>query len=208
MHEALRGNFILRGGTALHMFHAPMQRLSVDLDLIYCGDADLGDQMADTLESVPSQFGIPIPKSHFFPEFMFWEVAYTPPDIRDGSCPDTISGDLIFRSETLLYPPQWIASHALGLYRTQEVLTAHPYDVAAGKLNALTGRIKARDLYDVSMISQLPGWDTRLVQDSFIMAQAKQGRDVRWDFVPKGLGPVDNLFLMHIGINPIPRYSG
>ena len=140
-----------------------MQRLSVDLDLIYCGDADLRDQMVDTLESVPSQFGIPIPKSHFFPEFMFWEVAYTPPDIRDGSFLDTISVDLIFHSETLLYPPQWTASHALGLYRNQEVLTAHPYDVAAGKLNALADRTKARDLYDASMISQLPGWDARIV---------------------------------------------
>ena len=79
---------------------------------------------------------------------------------------------------------------------TQEVLTAHPYDVAAGKLNALADRTKARDLYDASMISQLPGWDTRFVQDSFIMAQAKQGRDERPPSAPRVAKPARTAGIM------------
>lgn len=58
-HEALQGEFILYGGTALHMFHGPTERLSVDLDLMYCGGPDLAsrERMHGALKSVLQSFG-------------------------------------------------------------------------------------------------------------------------------------------------------
>ena len=76
-HKDLQGDFILYGGTALHMFYAPIHRLSVDLDLIYGGEGkpDALERTQDALEEVFRRFGTPIHKGFFaHREFMLWEV--------------------------------------------------------------------------------------------------------------------------------------
>ena len=188
-HEDLQGRFVLYGGTALHMFHASMERLSVDLDLIYCGNvlSDL-ERTQDALKGVLRRFGETLPaKRDRHIGYRLWEILYTVKS-EDRHVPiDVIKLDISFEPEILLYPPQRLVAHSMGPYQTREILIAAPYDVAAGKLNALIGRSKARDLYDVRLISQSPAWNRQRVQKSFLASQANQGVDVRTDLSPKGL---------------------
>lgn len=189
-HKDLRGDFILYGGTALHMFYVPIHRLSVDLDLIYCGgdEPDALERTQDALEEVFRRFGTPIHKGLFTRrEFMLWEVIYPVQSHAPYTPIDSIRIDMNFQPETLLYPRQWLPSHRLGAYQTRDVLIADPYDVAAGKLNALLGRTKTRDLYDVNLLSNSPDWDIRRVQNAFLASHAKKGVDVRTRISPKGL---------------------
>ena len=67
----------------------------------------------------------------------------------------------------------------MGRFQARDIRTVHAYEVAAGKLTALLQRRKARDLYDVSLLSQAPQWDFAQLQRTFLEANARQGRDVR-----------------------------
>lgn len=172
-HEALQGEFILYGGTALHMFHGPTERLSVDLDLMYCGGHDLAsrERMHGALKSVWQSFGdTQPPRLSLSRDNSLWVTLYTPQAAYRRAPTDFIRVDVSFQPETLLYPPQWIPSRPQGSYRTQDVLTADPYDVAAGKLHALLNRCETRDLFDVRLISQSPAWDNQRVRDAFMTA--------------------------------------
>lgn len=181
-HEALQGEFILYGGTALPMFHGPTERLSADLDLIYCGGQDLAsrERMHGALKSVLQSFGeTQPPRLSLSGDNSLWVTLYTPQAAYRHAPADFMRVDANFQSEILLYPPQWLPSRALGSYRTQDVLTADPYDVSTGKLHALLNQCATRDLFDARLISQSPAGDNQRVRDAFMTAQKNQRQDFR-----------------------------
>ena len=177
-HEALQGEFIPYGGTALPMFHGPTERLSVDLDLIYCGGHDLAsrERMHGALQSVLPSFGETQPPRL---SNSLWMTLYTPQAAYRHAPADFMRVDVSFQSEILLYPPQWLPSRTLGSYRTQDVLTADPYDVSTGKLHALLNRCETRDLFDARLIIQSPAWNNQRVRDAFMTAQKNQRQNFR-----------------------------
>lgn len=118
-HAALRGQFILRGGTALHMFYLDAQRLSVDIDLIYGGSNEprTVDRIADALQEIMKRTAFyALPKGEFRrQEFMLWEVVYHCAAPDAPSRIDTLRVDIDFQSEVLQHQPVLRSSYPLAL---------------------------------------------------------------------------------------------
>lgn len=189
-HAALRGQFILRGGTALHMFYLDAQRLSVDIDLIYGGSKEprTVDRIADALQEIMKRTAFyALPKGEFRrQEFMLWEVVYHCAAPDAPSRIDTLRVDIDFQSEVLQHQPVLRSSYPLGPYQARDILVADSYDVCVGKLEALQGRSEARDLYDAYLLSAWPDWDFDRLQRTYLGVHVIRERDPRW-IKPKGL---------------------
>ena len=81
--------------------------------------------------------------------------------------------------------PQERTSHALGQQQACGIRVADPYEVAAGKMNALIGRREVRDLYDASALHR-SGWDKKRMQQVFLAVNEAKGRNVH-AMQPQGL---------------------
>lgn len=182
-HAGLRACLALRGGTALHWFCLDeAQRLSVDIDLVYTGPAGAPlHEMRAALRGVLQREGIAVHHAVPYPEPNpeLWQVAYECQAPETQGLADRLVIDLDVRPAPPIHDQERRTSHALGRFQARDIRTVHAYEVAVGKLTALMHRRKARDLYDVSLLSRAQQWDFAQLQRTFLEANARQGRDVR-----------------------------
>ena len=200
-HEGLRKCLVLRGGTALHLFCMNMQRLSVDIDLIYTGSANKSciNEMQSSLRNVLKQQGVGVYHSVPFPESNpeLWQVVYNSQSPEALGLVDNLVIDIDMRPKPLIHATEIRTSLPLGQHQAQDIRTVHSYEVASGKLTALMYRRKVRDLYDVSAMKRSEQWDRTQLQRTFLESNARQGKDIR-GAAPLGLTWNPQSLRMHL----------
>jgi hypothetical protein len=155
-HEATAGRWVLKGGTALNLFHLGMPRLSVDLDLNY-----VGHEGVEELKAERPRFEQALALCARLEDC---EVQRQPPDHAGGKYrlryPSLNGGarDLELDVNYVQRVP------LLGVERRKLTLTGvgdvevpllHIAELAAGKFAALASRAAARDYFDADRLLEV-----------------------------------------------------
>ena len=149
-HPALRGKWVLKGGTALNLFVLCHPRLSVDIDLNYIGALEREDMLADrprieqAARAVFSREGFAVrrvPSEHAGGK---WRLSY--PSFTGQ--PANLDVDFNFMYRQPLWEIRHADSHPLGEFQARGIPVLDLHELVAGKLSALFSRRQARDLFD------------------------------------------------------------
>ena len=149
-HPFLADKLALKGGTALNLFHYPLPRLSVDVDLNYIGSADretmLGEKpgIEKAIEGVCQRLGVSVRRRPAEHSGGKWSLRY-PSVLTPGG---NLELDLNYLLRVPLWPVQWLRSVPLGDRSCAEIPVLDLHELAAGKLAALFARSAPRDVFD------------------------------------------------------------
>jgi len=157
----LSERLVLKGGTALNVFHLGLDRLSVDIDLNYIGaldravmeterptvDAAINRLLASQGYSVRRQ-----PDEHAGGK---WLARYA--SALGGNA--TLELDVNYMARQPLFGAARMESVPLSDMRARDVLVLDLHEIVAGKLVALIDRHAARDLFDARRILSIDGLD-------------------------------------------------
>ncbi len=173
--------FALKGGTALNMFFAALDRLSVDIDLNYVGEADMAkmkedrpgleDRILRLLES-KGYSARREPSGHAGGKWIFRYAS-----VLGGAGSIAIDINYLFR--TPLFGVNRIPSATLAGYGAKAVPVLDIHEIVAGKLVALITRQTARDLFDAHRIAAMPGLDWTKIRLAALMIGAS-ARSLDW----------------------------
>ena len=152
------GRFALRGGTALHLVHSDMSRLSVDVDLDYVGSADAESAAAvrpvllASLGAAAGVRGYSVVEERLSHALAHLRLAYRDAQGR----PASIRVDVNFLDRVPILPPvrrqlRHPFSDDLAALMLQ---TLDLPELAATKTVALARRHAPRDLFDVALLVQ------------------------------------------------------
>lgn len=171
----------LKGGTALNVFHAALDRLSVDIDVNYVGEADkarmdedrpgLEDRILRLMES-KGYSARREPSEHAGGKWIFRYAS-----ALGGAGSIEIDINYLFR--TPLFGVGRMPSAALGDYRATAVPVLDIHEIVAGKLVALITRRTARDLFDAHRIIAMPDLDWAKIKLATLMIGAS-ARSFDW----------------------------
>ena len=177
----LRGQFALKGGTALNVFHLDLDRLSVDIDLNYIGARDLETMKAER-NKVEDALNRLL-------EFQGYTVRRQPGDHAGGKWimrfasalgqNATLEVDLNYMARQPLFGTRRMSSVTFGGMRANDVLVLDIHEIVAGKLVALFDRHAARDLFDARRILEIPELDWKKIKAAFLAFGACTRRDWR-----------------------------
>jgi predicted nucleotidyltransferase component of viral defense system len=149
-HPFLKARIVLKGGTALNLFHFDVPRLSVDIDLNYIGAAHRGAMLAErpkleqAVQAVCSRADLTIkrmPSEHAGGK---WRLTYVAANGGSGN----LELDVNFMLRTPLWAPKIAQCFAVGSFKAAPVPVLDPHELAAGKLAALLARSANRDIFD------------------------------------------------------------
>lgn len=177
----LSERLVLKGGTALNVFHLGLDRLSVDIDLNYIGaldravmeterptvDAALNRLLASQGYSIRRQ-----PDEHAGGK---WLARYA--SALGGSA--TLELDVNYMARQPLFGAARMGSRPLGEMQASDVLVLDLHEIVAGKLVALVDRHAARDLFDARRILSIEGLDWGGIKASVLAIGACGRRDWR-----------------------------
>jgi predicted nucleotidyltransferase component of viral defense system len=161
--ERLGDELLLRGGTALNLFHLDLPRLSVDIDLDFVGAADAEQAQARRLEllaeldALAGSAGYEVAQERASYAMAHLRLHYVGADGRSAQ----LKLDVNFLDRVpVLAPTRSPLRHPFGddLPAIEMQTFALP-ELAAAKTIALLRRALARDLFDVAMLAELPGID-------------------------------------------------
>jgi predicted nucleotidyltransferase component of viral defense system len=170
--------FALKGGTAINLFHLPMPRLSVDIDLTYLSIEDRDTSLAEAraaLERIVSSMVSASPNLNAQVEVKAADVLRAWVSARNARIKIELSP--VFRGA--LAPPVEMEVHAqvqeaLG-YATMQVLQTP--DLYGGKICAALDRQHPRDLFDVHLLLRDSGL-TRDVFEAFLVYLISSSRPI------------------------------
>lgn len=174
--ERLGDELLLRGGTALNLFHLDVPRLSVDIDLDFVGAADAEQAQARRLELLAELEALARPTGY---EVAQERASYAMAHLRlhyvsaDGLSAQ-LKLDVNFLDRVpVLAPARSALRHPFGddLPAIEMQTFALP-ELAAAKTIALFRRALARDLFDVAMLAELPGIDDELLRTVLVVRGA------------------------------------
>lgn len=177
----LAGRLILKGGTALNVFHLPLSRLSVDIDLNYVGALDRRAMEADrpqvdtALNRLLTALGYAVrrqPDDHAGGK---WVARYA--SVLGGG--GTLEVDVNYMARQPLFGWAPMTSADLGGVQAAAVPVLDIHEIIAGKLVALIDREAARDLYDARRILAIDGLDWSLIKAAVLAYGAAGRRDWR-----------------------------
>jgi predicted nucleotidyltransferase component of viral defense system len=177
----LSNRLVLKGGTALNVFHLGLDRLSVDIDLNYVGaldravmeterpavDAALNRLLVSQGYSIRRQ-----PDEHAGGK---WIGRYA--SALGGNA--TLEVDVNYMARQPLFGAARMNSVALGEMRATDVLVLDIHEIVAGKLAALIDRHAARDLFDARRILSIDGLDWKQIKAAVLALGASGRRDWR-----------------------------
>lgn len=179
--SVLAERLVLKGGTALNVFHLGLDRLSVDIDLNYVGALDRTVMEAErpTVDAalnrllVSQGYGIRRqPDEHAGGK---WMGRYT--SALGGNA--TLEVDVNYMARQPLFGATRMTSAPLGHMRARDVLVLDIHEIVAGKLVALIDRHAARDLFDARRILSLDGLDWSRIKTAVLALGASGRRDWR-----------------------------
>ncbi|MFD3266391.1 nucleotidyl transferase AbiEii/AbiGii toxin family protein [Phenylobacterium ferrooxidans] len=177
----LANRLVLKGGTALNVFHLALDRLSVDIDLNYVGALDRADMEADrpevdaALNRLLTAQGYAIrrqPDDHAGGK---WIGRFASAMGGGGS----LEVDINYMSRQPLFGAVKMDSVDLGGVRASGVAVLDLHEVVAGKLVALIDRNAARDLFDARRILDIDGLDWAKIKAAVLAYGAAGRRDWR-----------------------------
>ncbi len=164
----------LKGGTALNVFHADLDRLSVDIDVNYVGavekekmDADRPG-LEDRIERLMESKGYTArrePSEHAGGK---WIYRYA--SALGGA--GTIEIDINYLYRGPLYGVDRMPSAVIGSYQATNVPVLDLHEIVAGKMVALVTRRTARDLFDTHRIIAMRGLDWAKIKAATLMIGA------------------------------------
>ena len=151
--SAFKDKFVLKGGTAINLVYTDLKRLSVDIDLDYCGSLDRNTTIEERkliekeLDDYMLQEEYQIsPKSRS--SFALLAKIYKYENASGN--PDTIKVDINFMDRVHLYPIKQTTVHYFD--KTVTLKTPNIEELFGMKINALIDRSKPRDLYDTAFL--------------------------------------------------------
>ena len=177
----LAERLVLKGGTALNVFHLQLDRLSVDIDLNYIGALDRGEMAADrpnidaALDRLLTAQGYAVrrrPEDHAGGKWI----------ARFGSAlggAATLEVDINYMSRQPLFGWGRMDSITLGGTGVVGAPVLDIHEVVAGKLVALIDRRAARDLFDARRILDIPDLDWTKIKAAVLAYGASGRRDWR-----------------------------
>ena len=175
--RVLADRLVLKGGTALNLFHLGLDRLSVDIDLNYVGALDRATMEAErpdvdaALDRLLSSQGYGIrrrPDEHAGGK---WLARYV--SALGGNA--TLEIDINYMARQPLFGTARMESLPLGGMRAKDVLVLDLHEIVAGKLVALIDRHAARDLFDARRILSIDGLDWDRIKAA-VLAMGSGGR--------------------------------
>lgn len=179
--RVLSERLVLKGGTALNVFHLGLDRLSVDIDLNYVGALDRAAMETErpdveaALNRLLASQGYDIrrkPDEHAGGK---WIMRFA--SALGGNA--TLELDVNYMARQPLFGAARVSSVPLGDVRARDVLVLNLQEVVAGKLVALFDRHAARDLFDARRILSLNGLDWKSIKAAFLASGACARRDWR-----------------------------
>jgi predicted nucleotidyltransferase component of viral defense system len=177
----LADRLVLKGGTALNVFHLQLDRLSVDIDLNYVGALERAAMEADrpqvdaALNRLLAAQGYAVrrqPEDHAGGKWI----------ARFGSAlggAATLEVDINYMSRQPLFGSSRMASIDLSGTRAADVAVLDLHEIVAGKLVALIDRQAARDLFDARRILAIPNLDWANIKAAVLAYGAAGRRDWR-----------------------------
>jgi len=177
----LSERLVLKGGTALNVFHLGLDRLSVDIDLNYVGALDRAAMEAErptvdaALNRLLASQGYNIrrqPDEHAGGK---WLSRYA--SALGGNA--TLELDVNYMARQPLFGAARMDSGVLGEIRARNILVLDLHEIVAGKLVALIDRHAARDLFDARRILSIGGLDWRRIKAAVLAIGACGRRDWR-----------------------------
>ena len=180
-HPALKGKWVLKGGTALNVFALNLPRLSVDIDLNYIGSLDRETMLAErpkidqAIQAVFERDGYfvkRIPVEHAGGK---WRLRYTSFTGQESN----LEVDLNFMLRRPLWDIHFAKSRELGKYQATGIPVLDIHELAAGKLAALMDRGQARDLFDCTGLFAMSKLDIAKLRLGFVVYGAMSRRDWR-----------------------------
>lgn len=175
--DVMAPRMALKGGTALNAFHAPLPRLSVDIDINYIGELDW-TRMREDKRVFEDRF-VRIMSSSGYRQIYAppngrgkWRFGY--PDIAGGET--TLQVDLSYRERMPLFGVRTLSSAPIGTHVAKDVPVLDVHEVIGGKLKALVSRVKSRDLFDTDYVTDMPGLDWRKIRCAALVLGAWQYR--------------------------------
>jgi predicted nucleotidyltransferase component of viral defense system len=177
----LSERLVLKGGTALNVFHLALDRLSVDIDLNYIGaiDRTVMERERPSVEAAVNRLlasqGYSVrrqPEQHAGGKWL----ARFPSTLGGGA---TLELDINYMARQPLFGAARMDSVQLGETQANAVLVLDLHEIVAGKLVALIDRHAARDLFDARRILSIQGLDWRLIKAAVLAIGASGRRDWR-----------------------------
>ncbi len=175
--SVLSDRLVLKGGTALNLFHLSFDRLSIDIDLNYVGALDrdtmeterpVVDAALNRLLSFQGYAVLRKPNEHAGGK---WLARYA--SALGGNA--TLEVDLNYMARQPLFGMTRMKSLPLGNTQAKNVLVLNLHEIVAGKLVALFSRYAARDLFDTRRILSVDGLDWKIVK-AIVLAMGASGR--------------------------------
>ena len=179
--RVLADRLVLKGGTALNLFHLGLDRLSVDIDLNYVGALDRATMEAErpdvdaALDRLLASQGYGIrrrPDEHAGGK---WLARYT--SVLGGNA--TLEVDINYMARQPLFSMARMESLPLEGIRAKDVLVLDLHEIVAGKLVALIERHAARDLFDARRVLFIDGLDWNRIKAAVLAMGACGRRDWR-----------------------------
>ncbi len=179
--EVLADRLVLKGGTALNVFHLGLARLSVDIDLNYVGALDRATMEAErpaidaALNRLLTAMGYAIrrqPDEHAGGK---WIGRFT--SALGGGA--TLEVDVNYMARQPLFGVDRLDSVALADVQARGIAVLDLHEVVASKLVALVDRTAARDLFDARRILDIPDLDWTRIKAAVLAYGASGRRDWR-----------------------------
>lgn len=180
-HPYLKGRLVLKGGTALNVFHFDVPRLSVDIDLNYVGGADRETMLKErpkveqAIAAVCGRADLSVRRAPTEHAGGKWRLRYSDTSGRQGN----LELDVNFLMRLPLWPPQVMDSRPLGPFSAKAIPVNDIHELAAGKLAALFSRAAARDLYDTCRILEGATLEPERLRLAFVVYGGISRRDWR-----------------------------
>ncbi len=177
----LSERLVLKGGTALNVFHLGLDRLSVDIDLNYVGALDRAVMETErptvnaALNRLLASQGYSVrrqPDGHAGGK---WLSRYA--SALGGNA--TLELDINYMARQPLFGAVRMKSRPLGEMQVSDVLVLDLHEIVAGKLVALFDRHAARDLFDARRIMSIDGLDWSQIKAAVLAIGSCGRRDWR-----------------------------
>jgi predicted nucleotidyltransferase component of viral defense system len=179
--ELLADRLVLKGGTALNVFHLGLARLSVDIDLNYVGALDRATMEAErpvidaALNRLLTAMGYAIRRQPAEHAGGKWIGRFT--SALGGGA--TLEVDVNYMARQPLFGVDRLDSVALADVRATGIAVLNLHEVVASKLVALIDRTAARDLFDARRILDIPDLDWTRIKAAMLAYGASGRRDWR-----------------------------
>lgn len=180
-HPALRGKWVLKGGTALNLFVFRHPRLSVDIDLNYIGALERERMLEDrpkieqASQAVFSREGFTVRRAPDEHAGGKWRL--NGPSVTGQSM--NLEVDINFMYRQPLWEVRHADSHPLGDFQATQIPILDLHELAAGKLSALFSRRQARDLFDCRHILDADGLRRDRPRIAFVVYGGMNRKDWR-----------------------------